>query len=599
MGFAASLALGSPGLLALESDPELQVALASVGVGALIAAVIVLLIHRVQQQRAHQRLERQLKFERLVSDLSASLIDVDYSRADAEVTGALRRVLEAMDLDCCSLFVVTPGEHRPRTTHHAEAAGVGAPEIVWHESLPTLVEKLRSGKTIAIEDVARDSSAAASEARLRNRAVRSLLMIPVSQTEAVVRGISFEAIRRNQSWPPDLVSRLRLVGQILFSAVTAKRAEARLQASEEKYREVVNSQTELICRFLPDTTLTFVNEAYSRYFRRSREELIGRPFLELIPEGPRETVRRHVQSLIENPRVVIHEHEVLCADGSIGWQQWVNHAIRGRDGRIVEFQAIGRDITDRKRAEESDRKVASAARLTMLGELAASIAHEVNQPLGAILSNAEAAEMLLETGQIEAVKTILSDIHREDLRASDVIKRVRSLLQHRPLKPQILDVNDLAREIARFVEPDARRRGMEIELDLGSDLSPIQGDSVQLQQLLLNLVLNGMDAMAEAPVRDRTLVISTRENGDGLLEIAVVDRGHGIDADLLPRLFQSFVTTRESGMGLGLSLSRSIAESHGGSIHAENNPDRGATFRLILPVEDAVMSPNARPGRAS
>ena len=131
-GLVPGFLFAFPNLFALESDPELQVALVSVGVGALIAAFVVLLIHRVQQQRAHGRLERQLKFERLVSDLSASLIDVEYSRADAEVTNALKRVLEAMDLDCCSLFVVTPGEHRPRTTHHAEAAGVGAPEIVWH-----------------------------------------------------------------------------------------------------------------------------------------------------------------------------------------------------------------------------------------------------------------------------------------------------------------------------------------------------------------------------------------------------------------------------------------------------------------------------------
>jgi len=588
-----------PAGFALGSDPELQIALVSVGIGALIAAVIVLLIHRSQQQRTQKRLERQLKFERLVSELSANLIDVDYARADAEVAGALRRVLEAMDLDCCSLFVVTPGEQRPRTTHRAEAPGIGTPEVVWHESLPMLVERLRNGEVIAIEDVARDSSIAASEARLRNHSVQSLLMIPVSQTDAVVRGISFETTRRNRSWPPELVSRLRLVGQILFSAVTAKRAEARLQASEEKYREVVNSQTELIARFLPDTTLTFVNEAYCRYFGQSREELIGRSFLELIPEGPREAARRHIASLFENPRVVTHEHEVLCADGSIGWQQWVNHAIRGRDGRVIEFQAIGRDITDRKRAEEADRKLASAARLTMLGELAASIAHEVNQPLGAILSNAEAAELLLDDGQLDAVKTILSDIHREDLRASDVIKRVRSLLQHRPLKTQSIDVNDLAREIARFVESDARRRGIELDLDLADSLPSVQGDPVQLQQLLLNLVLNGMEAMSETPVTQRTLTLSTRDKEDGLMEVAVIDRGHGIDAELLPRLFQSFVTTRESGMGLGLSLSRSIAESHGGTIYAENNTDRGATFRLFLPAEVAIVSLDVAPRRAS
>jgi C4-dicarboxylate-specific signal transduction histidine kinase len=294
--------------------------------------------------------------------------------------------------------------------------------------------------------------------------------------------------------------------------------------------------------------------------------------------------------LIENPRVGVDEHEVIRSDGSIGWHQWVDYAVYGRDGRIIEFQAIGRDVTDRKRAEEADRKLANASRLTLLGELAASIAHEINQPLGAILSNTEAAQMLLDSGDghVSEIRGILADIHRDDLRASQVIQRVRSLLQNRPSTFQPLDVNDVAREIARFVAPSARRREVDLELDLADSLPAIRGDSIELQQVLLNLALNGMEAMAGIPEDLRRLTIRTRPNGGRMLEVEVVDTGHGIPADLQPRLFQSFVTTRKNGLGLGLSLSRSIVESHGGTISAENNPDRGATFRFFLPIDEDI-----------
>src|SRR5262249_9709431 len=256
-----------------------------------------------------------------------------------------------------------------------------------------------------------------------------------------------------------------------------KRTQAALRSSEERYREVVESQTDLICRYTPDTTLTFVNEAYCRYFGRAREELIGRRYLELIPEGAREATQRHVMSLIDNPRVEVMEHEVLRPDGSIGWQQWTDHAIRGRDGRIYEFQGIGQDITDRKHAEEAQRGLAQAAGLSLRGELTASIAHEINQPLGAILSNTDAAEMLLEAGplHLDEVRAILADIRREDLRASDVIHHTRRLLQRRPMDTRPLAVNDAVAHALRFVGPDPRRRGVTIEPELAKSHPKGQG----------------------------------------------------------------------------------------------------------------------------
>jgi PAS domain S-box-containing protein len=378
---------------------------------------------------------------------------------------------------------------------------------------------------------------------------------------------------------------------LFLAAIVRERDESvsKLKESEERYREIVNSQTALICRYLPDTTLTFVNEAYCRFFGRRAEDLIGRSFLELIPEGPREVARRHVDSLIERPRVEADEHEVMRADGTIGWQQWVDYAIRGRDGRILEFQAVGQDITDRKRVEETNRQLAHTGRLALLGELTASIAHEVNQPLGAILSNADALEMLLESssGRPEEIRTILSDIRREGLRASDVIRHVRSLVRGRSMEMRDLDVNGVAQEVLSLVNAECRRRGVAMRTDLESSLPAVRGDRVWLQQLLLNLMMNGLDAMSDQPAGERRLLLRTQRKSGPEVEVAVVDRGHGVPKDLLPRLFESFVTTREQGMGLGLSISRSIVEAHGGRIWAENNPGGGATMRFTLPAADS------------
>jgi len=381
---------------------------------------------------------------------------------------------------------------------------------------------------------------------------------------------------------------IRVMG-LIVDITERKQAQAALQASEERYREVVESQTELVCRYLPDTTLTFVNEAYCRFFGRPREQLIGRRFAELIPESGRAGALDQVASLVREPRVCTYEHEVILADGTIRWQQWVDSAIVASDGRVTELQGIGRDITDRKRAEEANQKLAHASRLAVMGELTASIAHEINQPLGAILSNADAAELLLEAGpgRLDEVRRILADIRRDDLRASQVIRRMRELLGKRPLERQPLDLNDVAAGVLQLLGADAARRGVALEIELAPGLPAVHGDRVHLQQVLLNLLLNGMEAMADTPASRRRLAVRTARS-DGGAEVAVTDSGPGIPPARLSPLFDSFFTTKKEGMGLGLSIARSIVEAHGGRIWAENRADGGAIFRFTVPTEPAA-----------
>ncbi len=299
---------------------------------------------------------------------------------------------------------------------------------------------------------------------------------------------------------------------VMHSDVTEQQRmhEALLQ-SEERYREVVESQTELVCRYRGDAVLTFVNEAYCRFFGRSREALLGHSFLELIPEAAHEGVREQIANLYRERRSHTYEHEVLLPDGTIRWQQWVDYPILDERGEIEEFQAIGRDITDRKRAEEANRNLAHAARLAVAGELTASIAHEINQPLGAILSNADAAEMLLERPHppLDEIRQILVDIRRDDLRASDVIQHLRSLLRKHELEFVPLDCNDLVVEVLRLAAADGQRRRVHFVREFAADLPRVPGDRVHLQQVLLNLLLSAMDAMAETPIQRRKVTIRT------------------------------------------------------------------------------------------
>jgi two-component system sensor kinase FixL len=221
-----------------------------------------------------------------------------------------------------------------------------------------------------------------------------------------------------------------------------------------------------------------------------------------------------------------------------------------------------------------------------MGELTASVAHELNQPLGAILSNAEAAELLLaaDPPALGEVRAIVADIIRDDRRAGEVIRRMRGFLRKSELESEPQDLNALIGNVARLLAPEAHMRRVAVSLDLDPHLPPVRGDLVHLQQVVLNLMLNGMEAMGQVPPAERSLVVRTERAGAQTAEVAVEDRGAGIQADRLPRIFDPFYTTKPGGMGMGLSIVRSIVEAHGGRVWAENNPQRGATVRFTIPL---------------
>ena len=221
-----------------------------------------------------------------------------------------------------------------------------------------------------------------------------------------------------------------------------------------------------------------------------------------------------------------------------------------------------------------------------MGELAGSLAHELNQPLTAILSNAQAAQRFLaaDPADIGEVRAILRDIVEDDSRAGEVIRRVRELVRKGQLEVAELDLSTVIRDVVSLLHSDAVLHNVHVELEMAADAPKILGDRVQLQQVILNLLLNAFQAMKDAPVSERQVILrSSYDNGQTVI-IAVHDCGVGLREDQMEKMFQPFYTTRSDGLGMGLPISRSIIETHGGRLWAQNNPGRGATFYFSVPV---------------
>jgi signal transduction histidine kinase len=230
-------------------------------------------------------------------------------------------------------------------------------------------------------------------------------------------------------------------------------------------------------------------------------------------------------------------------------------------------------------------EMAHMNRRVAMGGLAASIAHELNQPLGAIYNNAGAARMLIKAdpAKLDEIAEILEDIQQDDKRASDVISRIRKMLSKARIEMGDLDLNETIGEALKMLAADAAARGVSLKVELAPGLPKVHADRVQVQQVILNLAINAMEAMADQPEAKRALVVRTTRAGATEAAVTVADSGAGIDPEILPRIFNPFVTSKSGGMGLGLSISRTIVEAHGGKLRAENLPAGGAAFHFTLP----------------
>ena len=308
--------------------------------------------------------------------------------------------------------------------------------------------------------------------------------------------------------------------------------------------------------------------------------------LERIHTPDRDRVEEVIRGALASGEEFDVEYRIVAADGTLHWQ-----SARGRadDGRCQRLLGVVSDITQRKQAEAEAAQAHAAlqhmTRVALLGQLSASIAHQLNQPLASILGNAEAAQKMLQRAPVDLaeLRDICADIVTEDQRAANVIRRLGALFKRSPPSLALLDVNALVRDTVDLMRTNLLMRHVALVTTLAPDLPPLEGDRVQLQQMLLNLIINAADAMRTLPETGRVMTISSALE-TGMIRLCVADSGPGVPAAAMDKLFEPFWTTKAEGMGIGLAVCRSIVAAHHGTLDVENAPEGGAVFCARLPA---------------
>lgn len=342
----------------------------------------------------------------------------------------------------------------------------------------------------------------------------------------------------------------------------------------------------------------WANESARELFGVTASETVDlEKFLGTLHPDDRAGVAKAIEDSVAGGHDYEKEYRVLLHGGRVRWISARGRIERDSGSAPLRMRGVLLDITERKDSESELHQVrgqlAHAGRVSMMGQLAAALAHELNQPLGAILRNAEAAELFLQVPHpdLDEVRAIIRDILRDDKRAGGVIDRLKALLKRKDIESRPLPVKDLLEEVLALIRADASARGVKLELTMPPNLPDAAGDRVHLQQVLINLIINAMDALGESGRADRRVIVAARPlEGEGFIEVSVKDNGPGISEGRLQQVFDPFFTTKTDGMGMGLSISRTIIEAHGGRIRVESDAS-GACFRFTLPLALTGASP--------
>jgi PAS domain S-box-containing protein len=337
-------------------------------------------------------------------------------------------------------------------------------------------------------------------------------------------------------------------------------------------------------------TYVTANKSFQRMTGYTEDELRNLTTLDITHEDDRAATRQ----LIEGSTIgVLQRKRYRRKSGEVVWADVNRFVVPAMDSTPAFLGLVAVDITDSKRAEEAlqqaEADLARLNRVMLLGEMTASIAHEVNQPIAAVITNANAGLRWLGAQQPngDEVRQALGRIVRDGTRAGEVIGRIRAHVKKMPPRRELLDINEAIREVIALTQTETQRNAVRLQSRLADGLPFVSADRVQLQQVMINLIINAIEAMAAASDGPREItIVSGIDDANDVVEVQ--DTGPGLDPEKLDRLFQSFYTTKPDGIGMGLAISRSIAEAHGGYLSATPNSPRGAVFRLTLPIEETL-----------
>jgi PAS domain S-box-containing protein len=656
------------------------------------------------------------EFIDLLARICARFVSVPAGSVDAEIERALRELRDCLHLERCSLWQVLPSIPGLRLTHSSIEPATSSPLPIMADGqalYPYLTEQMRRGLTTAFccpGDL--PDEAAVDRRTMLDLGVKSVIGIPMSNTDGSWCGALAIGATHERGWTPSVVARCQLIAQVFAGALARNRLELALRESEARFRAVVETGNDGIIFADAAGKIIYRSPSYVAINGFSDEERIGHDGFETVHPDDMDRVRRawseilarpdishHLsyrirhksggwlwiettaKNLLGNPHVkavqissrditdrieaeqVHQRYEMLvrntndvvlfmrypdgrildanaAAVASYGYsldelkslslfQLRAPHTLsdlprrmleaiesgtryetyhRRKDGTIfpVEVTAMGvtigperilmgvsRDISERRRAEEALReqqsRLAHLSRVASVGEMASGLAHELNQPLAAILNYAAACDAMLDKDELsgERLRSAVSKLSLEARRAGDIIHRWRSFVRDRSLEKKKQDLAKvILEEGLALVSQDLLRCDIHLLAQSSPDIPQVPFDAVLIQQVVVNLVQNAIDAMMEVPAERRRLVVRILPPRDSQVRVEFCDSGPGVPEQLRPTMFKSFATTKPQGLGLGLAISRSIVEGHGGRLDYQNNTNGGATFWFVLPVEE-------------
>jgi PAS domain S-box-containing protein len=368
-----------------------------------------------------------------------------------------------------------------------------------------------------------------------------------------------------------------------------KQTETALQTREQELVGIIETIPSMLWSTSPMGEVTHISQRVLEYSGLSFEEFLNFGWEKFIhPDDFGDTAKAFIRA-IQTGESYSATHRLRRRDGEFRWHYASGEPLRDSEGRIIQWYGLSIDIDERKRAEDhlSDTrmKLAKASRLATVAELAASIAHELNQPLMSILANAQAAKRWLNAApsNLNEVNPSIERIIRDARAADEAMQHIRALFKQEPFDKKDVNIPEILREVVRVVQEDPKKRDLPIECDFDKSLPVVSVDQIQIQQVFINLIVNAIEALERRQVAPLVVLRATTDSNEMLVQI--IDNGPGVDDP--DRIFDAFMTTKEKGMGVGLAVSRSIVEAHGGRLWAENNKTGGACFNVALPLSHA------------
>ena len=549
-----------------------------------------------------------LRFEDLLARLSNTFGHLPSHKVETAFETSLQQLGQFLELDRVALYRLSRDAQEFVVAYSWSAPGVWPlPRVSPGQDFPWITSQILQEQTVAFSRPEELPAEGVRDAEtFRRRAVRSNLAIPMIAGARVLGCLVCVTLTVERAWPDELVQRLRLVGEVFANAFAQKEADDAARESELMKSAILASLSSNVAVLDREGRIVIVNDGWLRFARENGgppEAGVGANYLDVCRHVTGEDAPVATEALAGIEAVLNGSRasfmlEYLCRVP--GGDRWFTisvvplHVPKG--GAVVSHT----DNTERKRAELeaqlSRQELAHVSRVSTIGALATSMAHELNQPLTGILANAQAALRLLEgrSPDLGEIRSILSDIVDDDKRARDVIRRLRGLLRKDEIRFSLHELNGLIREVATLLNSDAIIRNIVVRLELDPDPVFVSVDAVQLQQVVLNLLLNAMEAMAECAEDGRTITVRTENTEADTVHVSLQDAGPGLREGTQQQVFEPFYTTKPSGVGMGLAISKSIIEAHGGRIWATDNATAGATFHFLLPLASRRSTQSGR-----